>query len=79
MFLIGLIVAQSTRGIENFNLPRSEVEKDGQDWFVSFFLFLHHPKKRSENMTIFSFAPPQLSCQKEKFSEKISDGYFSSP
>jgi hypothetical protein len=26
----------------------------------------------------FSFASPQLSCQKEKFSEKISDGYFSS-
>jgi len=79
MFLIGLVVTQLTSGIENFNLRRNEVEKDGQDWFVSSFLSLHHPNNSSENVTISSFAPRQLSCQKEKFSQKISDGYFSSP
>ena len=31
MFLMGLIVTQSTRGIKNFNFLRSEVEKDGQN------------------------------------------------
>jgi len=70
MFLMGLIVTQSTRGIKNFNFLRSEVEKDGQNWFVSFFLSLHHQNNRSENITTFSFAPPQLSSQKEEFSEK---------
>jgi len=79
MFLMGLIVTQSTRGIKDFNFLRSEVEKDGQDWFVLFFLPLHHPNNRSENINTFSFAPSQLSNQKGKLSEKISDGYISSP
>lgn len=53
-----------------FNLPKSQINKEGEENFFIFFLSLHHQNNRSENITTFSFAPPQLSSQKEEFSEK---------
>ena len=58
----------------NFNLWRSQMRKMGKTLLTagfSFFLFIHHPHKRLENISIFFlFSPLQLSSQNAILGQK---------